>query len=276
MPKFQIRPLHDLVEFRACEDIQKSVWGNLGVGSEVMSVTAKYGGAVIGALAGGEVVGFIYAFLARRHGRLIHWSHMMAVTKPCRNQGLGFRMKLVHRQLALAQGIQSICWTYDPLQSRNARLNIGRLGGVVDEYIDNCYGRFPSRIEKGLPSDRFVVDWRLASARVAKRLAESGREYPSLASLPRVNETRMNARGFAENRKLRLNLRAPRVAIEIPANTDAIRSKNLRLAERWRLETRRVFRRYFSRRYRVVDFAPPGPASGGRCFYVLDRGADDT
>jgi len=79
MPSIQIRPLKALEEFRACERIQLAVWGNLGVGSEIMSVTAKYGGAVVGAVVSGRVVGFLYAFLARRHGRLVHWSHMMAV-----------------------------------------------------------------------------------------------------------------------------------------------------------------------------------------------------
>ncbi|HET7841314.1 MAG TPA: hypothetical protein VFM21_06900, partial [Terriglobia bacterium] len=229
----RIRPLKSLEEFRACERLQLEVWGNLGVGSEVMSVTAKYGGAVIGALAGGKVVGFIYAFLARRHGRLIHWSHMMAVEARYRDRHLGFKMKLAHRRLALARGIKSICWTYDPLQSRNASLNIHRLGGVVDEYIENCYGRFPSQIEKGLPSDRFVVDWRIASSRVARRLTEAGKTSSSMASLPGANVTRASQRGLLENCELRLGLKAPRIAARIPADTDAMRARDLELAERW-------------------------------------------
>jgi predicted GNAT superfamily acetyltransferase len=271
MPRFQIRPLRRLEEFRACERIQLDVWGNLAVGSELMTVTAKYGGAVIGALAGGRVVGFIYAFLARRHGRLIHWSHMMAVEPRWRDHGLGFRMKLAHRKLALAQGIKSIGWTYDPLESRNAALNIGRLGGTVDEYIESCYGRFPSRIEKGLPSDRFVVDWRVGLARVARRVGARKRTLAGFASLPRANETRASAQGFLENRGLHLDLRAPRIAVEIPSNTDAMRAKNLRLALRWRLETRRIFERYLSLGYHVADLVPPHQAGAGRCFYVLSR-----
>ena len=271
MPRFQIRPLCSLEEFRACERIQLDVWGNLAVGSELMTVTAKYGGALIGALKGGKVVGFIYAFLARRHGRLIHWSHMMAVEERWRDRGLGFRMKLAHRKLALAQGIKSIGWTYDPLESRNAALNIRRLGGTVDEYIESCYGRYPSRIEKGLPSDRFVVDWRIGSPRVTRRLGIDKLALAGFASLPRANETRANAQGLLENCGLHLGLRAPRVAVEIPSNTDAMRVKNLRLALRWRLETRKILESYFERGYRVADFVPPHPQSGGRCFYVLSR-----
>ena len=110
MTRVQIRLLRTFDEFRACERIQKEVWGTLAVGSELMGVTQKYGGVVLGALVKDKVVGFIYALLARRHGRLIHWSHMMAVREGFRDQGLGFRMKLAHRKLALAQGIRSICW----------------------------------------------------------------------------------------------------------------------------------------------------------------------
>ncbi len=271
MAIIRIRPLKSLEEFRACERIQLEVWGNLGVGSEVMSVTAKYGGAVIGAVARGRVVGFLYAFLARRHGRLIHWSHMMAVEPRFRDRGLGFRMKLAHRRLALAHGIKSICWTYDPLQSRNASLNIHRLGGTVDEYIENCYGRFPSQIEKGLPSDRFVVHWRIASAGVAKRLAEAGKPTSALASMPCANETRAGERGSLENFRLRLDLTAPRIALRIPASTDAMRVKDLELAERWRLETRRLFKAYFAKRYCVQDFLPGESPTVRGYYYVLGR-----
>lgn len=270
MPRTQIRPLHTFEEFRACERIQKKVWGSLGVGSEALTVTLKYGGVVLGALAGRKVVGFLYAFLARRRARLIHWSHMMAVEPACRDLGLGFRMKLAHRRLALRQGIGSICWTYDPLESRNAALNLARLGARVEEYVVNCYGHFASRIEKDLPSDRFVVDWRIAARTVKRRLRVRQRPAPDL-SLPRVNATRLNARGFLENRKIQTGLRAPCLLVEIPSNTDAMRGRALGLARRWREETRKIFQRYFAAGYRVEDFIPPSASSGGRCFYLLRR-----
>ncbi len=215
------------------------------------------------------MAGFLCAFLARYDGRLIHWSHMMAVEARLRNQGCGFRMKLLHRELALERGIKCICWTYDPLQSRNAKLNISRLGGVVEEYTPDCYGHFPSVIEKGLPSDRFVVNWRIGTSRVAQRLR--GETPPFDLSLARVNETRMNTRGFPENLNLQLNLTHPLLLVEIPAQTDHMRSRALPLARRWRLETRRIFSHYFSAGYRVEDFYPPDPATDGRCFYLLRR-----
>lgn len=268
MPRVRVRLLKSQEEFRECERIQKAVWGNLGVGSEVLSVTQKYGGVVLGAVADRKVVGFLYAFLARRQRRLIHWSHMMAVEPGYRDLGLGFRMKLAHRRLALAQGLTSICWTYDPLQSRNAALNISRLGARVEEYVPDCYGHFPSVIEKGLASDRFVVDWRIATPQVERRLRGDA-VPPHNLSLPRVNETRLNAQRFFENGTIALDLREPRLLVEIPPNTDEMRARALALARRWRIQIRKIFTRYLAAGYRVEDFLPPAPASEGRCFYVL-------
>jgi predicted GNAT superfamily acetyltransferase len=265
-----VRTLRKLEEFRQCERIQQNVWGSTGVSSEALLVTQKYGGMVLGALAGRKLVGFLYAFLARRSGRLIHWSHMMAVEAGFRDRGLGFRMKLEHRRRALAQGIRSITWTFDPLQSRNAALNLTRLGAQVDEYIPDCYGRFPSAIERGLPSDRFVADWRIGSHRVERRLRRRA-PLPFSTALPRVNETEPDSRGLLVNRRLHLSLNTRRLLIEVPADTDRMRALDMDLAQRWRMEARRAFQRYLNAGYRLEDFLPPGAASGGRAFYLLRR-----
>ena len=270
MPRSHIRLLKRHEDFLACERIQKAVWGALAASTELLSVTQKYGGVVLGAAVEGRIVGFLYAFLARRHGRLVHWSHMMAVEARYRDLGLGFRMKLAHRRLALKQGLSCICWTYDPLQSRNAFLNIGRLGGRANEYVRDCYGPFPSRIEKGLPSDRFVVDWRISSAAVERWLREGARPPAHLAT-PRINATRFDRRGFLENRSIALTFGHPQLLVEIPPNTDVMRVKALELARRWRAETRRIFRHYFAAGYQAEDFIPPGRSTDGRCFYVLRR-----
>jgi predicted GNAT superfamily acetyltransferase len=268
LPKLQVRPLKTLGEFQECERIQEEVWGGAGVTAEVISVAAKYGGAVLGAFSGGRMAGFLFAILARRRGRLVHWSHMMAVREGFRDRGLGFKMKIEHRRLALAAGIKSICWTFDPLQSRNAALNVARLGATIEEYLPECYGRFPSAIERGLASDRFVVNWKIAAPRVERRLREAA---PSLgiSAKPRANETSLNSAGLLVNRQIHLRLSAPSLLVEIPARTDAMRANDLKLAARWRRETRRIFQSYFRAGYRVADFVPPAAATGGKCFYVL-------
>ena len=269
MPRVEIRLLKTIEECRQCENIQTNIWGGLSAGGEVLYVTQKSGGTVVGTIVDGRVVGFIYAFLARCRGRLVHWSHMMAVDSKFRDQGFGFRMKLVHRQVALDDGIKSICWTFDPLQSRNARLNIAHLGGVVNEYIPDCYGHFPTLLEKGLPSDRLVVDWRIGAARVKERLGGKAPRFDP--SLPRANQTQSAPDALPKNRSIRLDLEDSRLLVEIPARTDEMRSSDLPLARRWRLETRRILAHYLSAGYRVDDFFGPEAATENRCFYLLRR-----
>jgi predicted GNAT superfamily acetyltransferase len=268
LPEIEIRRLRSLYEYRECERIQKGVWGNVGVSSEVLSVTQKYGGVVLGAIAKGKLLGFLYAFLGRYQGRVVHWSHMLAVEKRHRDKGLGFRIKLAHRKLALQEGIKSVCWTYDPLQSRNAALNIARLGARVEEYLTDCYGRHTSVLEKSLPSDRLVANWQIGSARVAVRLASPSCR-PLNLKLPRINETRRNKEGFMVNRGISFSFAEPRLLLEIPTNTDEMRVRALKLARQWRLETRRMFRRAFESGCRVVDFVTTGTGGDRRAFYVL-------
>ena len=107
MPRVEVRLLKNLEEYRQCERVQTHVWGAPGITREVLSVTQKYGGAMIGTLMDGKVVGFIFAFLAQYHGHLVHWSHLMAVEAKYRDRGFGFKMKMVHRQVALGRGIKS-------------------------------------------------------------------------------------------------------------------------------------------------------------------------
>ena len=265
-----VRLLRTAAEFQECARIQQTVWGSAGVSGELLQVTAKNGGAVIGAFSGTHLAGFLYAFLARRHGRLAHWSHLMAVEPGFRDRGLGLRMKIAHRTLALAQGIHSIAWTYDPLQSRNAALNIHRLGAEVREYLPDCYGSFPSRIECGLPSDRFVAEWQIASRHVAKSLTDN-RPAIQIGALPVANEVEWDARAFAINRRLHLSLPERRLLVEIPADPDRMRAENLDGARRWRLESRRVFQNYFKKGYRVTDFIAPPQNDPRRAFYLLER-----
>src|SRR6201999_2681869 len=97
-----------------------------------------------------------------RGGRLVHWSHMLAVAPGARDLGLGTRLKLFQRDLLRELGVLSVLWTYDPLEARNAHLNLNRLGAEVVEYVEDMYaGEMGSDLAEGIGTDRFIVDWRI-------------------------------------------------------------------------------------------------------------------
>ena len=273
MSSLQIRPLRNQREFLQCEQIQKAIWGTISMSQEMLIVVRQFGGVVLAAFERKKVVGFLCGFLGRHRDRKIHWSFQMAVRPGYQDQGLGFRMKLAHRRLALEDGIRSVYWTFDPLQPRNAALNVGRLGALPEEYFPDYYGRFPSRIESGVPSDRFLVHWSIASRAVERRLKRGTRFQPQfvLDSVPAVNLTETDKRGFPVNRKIRLGLPGLRLRVEIPPDTDRMRRQALPLALAWRRETRRIFTQYLARGYRIKDFLRTGPGPQASCFYMLER-----
>jgi predicted GNAT superfamily acetyltransferase len=136
-----IRLLETPEDMTAVEDLQRLVWP----GSETdvvpahMLITAVHnGGLVLGAFQDEHMVGFVFGFPgleATPDGpRAKHCSHMMGIHPEYRDGGLGFALKRAQWQMVRHQGLDHITWTYDPLMSRNAYLNIARLGAVCHIY----------------------------------------------------------------------------------------------------------------------------------------------
>jgi predicted GNAT superfamily acetyltransferase len=165
----ELRRCHGIEEFRACVALQKEVWNFSDaelVPLRMFVVADKVGGQVIGAFEGSDMVGFALSVPGTRSGHIYLHSHMLAVRKEYRNAGLGRRMKLMQREDALTRGIELIEWTFDPLEIKNAYLNIEKLGAISRRYNINQYGITSSPLQGGLPSDRLIAEWWLKSKRV--------------------------------------------------------------------------------------------------------------
>ena len=169
-----VRSCHGLDELRACVALQKEVWNFTDtelVPLRMFVVAEKVGGQVMGAFDGNKMVGFALSVPGTRSGHVYLHSHMLAVRKDHRNSGLGRRLKLLQREEALSRGIELIEWTFDPLEIKNAYLNIERLGAIARRYNINQYGITSSPLQGGLPSDRLIAEWWLKSRRVETLLA---------------------------------------------------------------------------------------------------------
>jgi predicted GNAT superfamily acetyltransferase len=185
-----IRNCHDLDEMRACVALQKEVWNFSDadlVPLRMFVVADKVGGQVIGAFSRGDLAGFALSVPGVRGGRSYLHSHMLAVRKEHRNAGLGRRIKLFQRDDALARGFELIEWTFDPLEIKNAYLNIEKLGAIARRYTVNQYGISSSPLHGGLPTDRLVAEWWLKSKRVESLLQTETKppvEVESTISVP--------------------------------------------------------------------------------------------
>jgi predicted GNAT superfamily acetyltransferase len=170
-----IRLLHDLQEFERCIELQKLIWDFADadlVPVPMFVVAAKIGGQVAGAFDGDTMIGFVLAVPGYRHGRAYLHSHMTAVLPEYQGKGIGRRLKLRQRADALDRGIELVEWTFDPLEFRNAHFNLERLGVIVRRYVRNQYGVTSSPLHGGLPTDRLVAEWWLASPRVKALIEE--------------------------------------------------------------------------------------------------------
>ena len=179
----EIRACHGTDELRACVDLQKEVWGFADldlIPLRMFVVASKVGGQVIGAFDAGRLVGFALSVPGTRNGHSYLHSHMLAVREQYRNLGLGQKIKFAQRDEALSRGIELIEWTFDPLEIKNAHLNLNRLGAIARRYTLNQYGISSSPLHGGLPTDRLVAEWWLKSKRVQAVVAGKPAPQPKI------------------------------------------------------------------------------------------------
>jgi len=180
---------HD--ELEACVQLQVETWGYDQadvIPRKAFLVMQKIGGQIIGAFDAAidgastqgdpkSMVGFAMSLPGVKPGKksgegprpYLH-SHMLAVKEAYRNRGLGAQLKLEQRREALSRGIRYMEWTFDPLEIKNAWLNIHKLGAIACSYRVNFYGVSSSRLQGGLPTDRLLAEWELDSPRVIASL----------------------------------------------------------------------------------------------------------
>ena len=166
----EIRLVQGDAEYLAVEEVQRLAWGLAEVEvvpTHLLITAQKNGGLVLGAFepqadGGQRMVGFVFGFAGLTGtGRLKHCSHMAGVVPERQGRNIGYRLKLAQREQVLALGIDLVTWTFDPLESRNARLNFHKLGVVCNTYLRHLYGAMRDELNAGLVSDRFQVDWHI-------------------------------------------------------------------------------------------------------------------
>lgn len=280
MPAPVIKLLESPGDMSLVEDLQRAVWH----GSETDIVPAHIfitaihnGGLVIGAFLESELVGFVFGFpgldFTPDGPRPKHCSHMMGIRPGHRDSGVGFALKRAQWQMVRKQGMDHITWTYDPLLSRNAFLNIAKLGAVCNIYRRSEYGDMRDGLNAGLPSDRFQVDWWINTRRVERRLSKRARgplklEDFSKAELQPLYTPQINASDLLQPPEHFAALEGRLLLAEIPSDFDALKNSDFALARDWRFFSREVFETAFAQGYIVTDFV----FEKGRSFYVLADG----
>jgi chorismate synthase len=266
----EVRRLESLDELHQCEELQSRVWGPedvVRVPALVMVTAQINGGFAFGAFSGNRMVGFVLASPGlTASGQVKQGSVLMAVDPSCQNSGVGYQLKLAQREAALAQGIDLITWTFDPLASANAHLNLQKLGCVVSRYFVDLYGTAERGLNAGLPTDRLFAEWWIREPSVVDRLARPRVE--SFAGIPAVSEVAADTRGLPVLRRIDLDRGEPLLLVEIPESIREVKLADMELARDWRHGIRDIFQHYFARGYRAVGFQRLTENGRARCCFL--------
>ncbi len=282
---FSIRDLSTFDEFLQVHQIQQAVWGfaepGTGLYPPLLLTASKNGGVVLGAFdPAGRMIGYIFSFLGREpDGPLKLCSQTMGVLREWRNRGVAAALKWAQRKRALAAGLSLITWTFDPLESANARLNMHKLGAVSRRYWRNVYGEHFGALNEGLPTDRLLVEWWIRGQRVLERerRGEDGDEVKVGAGV-KEGVPVFEVGGWGGSRRVmafQADLDAPCLSVEVPGDIQHLKRVDMSLALDWRLRTRQAFEIYLGRGYIVTGFITQAEGETRRNYYNFSRLTDD-
>ncbi len=248
-PHVEVRLVRSLDELAACEAMSREIWGAAErnvVPRELLLTVQQNGGLVHGAfLPEGRLVGFCFGFLGMRDGQLRLCSHQLGVLPEFRGTGIGIALKQAQQYDALRQGYELVTWTFDPLEARNAYINLHRLGCIARLYDRDHYGPMEDELNRGLPSDRFEAEWWLR------------RPKPSATAGEPVMILRVGADGGPVRERAEPSA-GTTVLIGVPPDFQDVKRTSLELALRWRMESRAAFEAALSAGLIAVDFRRDG------------------
>ena len=263
-----VRPLSDPAELRAVCRLFDGIWhpdpADAAVTPSLLRALSKAGSYVAGAYdcGGGGLIGACVGFFAAPTRQELH-SHVAGVSAAARGRSVGRALKLHQRAWALSQGVTTVTWTFDPLVSRNAYVNLVKLGATPAQYLPDFYGSMGDAINGNDLTDRLLLRWELTAdhvARAARGLhgrwdAATLRENGAVAGLGRSPDGRPLA-GTADGRT---------VLVAVPPDIESLRRADPACAREWRAAVRDTLGPLLDRGAAVVGFDRAG-------WYVLDRG----
>lgn len=243
------KELKTMEEIEQIRELEGKIWGmETAVPTHQTSTAIKNGGIMIGAYAGDQLIGFSYGFAGYDNGKSYLCSHMLGIDEAYRSQGIGEMLKRKQREIAIEKGYDMMQWTYDPLETRNAYLNLTKLNGICDTYIENCYGEMRDGLNDGLPSDRFEIHWHLTSPYVVEK------HTLNIENPVNLNSITFNQAGLAVFKAHEeQTLTEQFYSVAVPLDIQGLKVASHELAMDWRLQTRTLFQKLFHAGYAAIN-----------------------
>jgi len=263
----QIAEVDDIATLTTAAQLMDEVWSNGDapplISASTLKALAHSGSYVSVATSRDQIVGALIGFLGWHGGAIQLHSHILGVSPRLQGRAIGYALKQHQRAWALARDIGTITWTFDPLVRRNAYFNLTKLGASITAYYDNFYGDMSDAINAGDETDRVLVEWELASPRVAAAGRRHGAE-------PDIDEVRAHGGAVvlsvADDGSPIAGGPDPTGAllVQVPDNIVAVRERSPEIARRWRRALRATFGRAITDGYAARGMTRSG-------WYVLEN-----
>ncbi|RXI96488.1 GNAT family N-acetyltransferase [Anaerobacillus alkaliphilus] len=250
MKSLVIRNLVTIADLEVVRKLEALIWSledSVPVNQTVAAV--KNGGLVIGAFLTDKLVGFQYSFPGYDGEKIYLCSHSLGIHPDFQKMGIGEKLKLAQKTVAIEKGYDLITWTYDPLETVNGYLNLHKLGAVCSTYLENAYGEMDDNLNAGIPTDRFLVEWKIKEQR---EVAGSYQPAPKISTLEHIQHDDV-------------------LFVPVPGNFQELKRDHFSHAQKWRARTREIFTYYFRLGYSVVDLIKDHDVDR-QYLYVLKKG----
>ena len=195
---------------------------------------------------------------------------MLGVLPKHENKGIAFRLKMEQKKFALQYGYRVVKWTFDPLLSKNAYLNLKKLGAILRTYVENIYGNLHDQFNRGLPTDRFVVEWFVEES-AQKAISDRKLQVNDSVCVESAVFNTLEKANFRIPGKSRFTKLPRIVSLEIPYDFLHIKKTSLSVSRQWRKVTRKNFVDLFRKGYVAFDFRSIDFGKEKRSFYLLER-----
>ncbi len=257
LDQIRIKRLTTIEELQQMQKVEQSVWNMATTPIHQTYTVLNNGGIILGAYEGKKMVGFLYSFPGFKDNHAYICSHMLGILPAYRTSNLGAKMKQKQAELAQNAGFSMITWTFDPLESKNAYINLHQLQAVGAVYLENHYGDLNDGLNTGLPTDRIQIIWDM------KPPKERINHVDETQTLLKVGEQR---RPLQEPQDI---TKGERWFVGIPGDFQTMKTNDFTLAKAWRFESRAVFQQLFALDFQAVDYIYDTTNKQG--FYIFEK-----
>ncbi|WP_166804397.1 hypothetical protein [Cryobacterium algoritolerans] len=233
----------ELGRLREVEALLVTVWGtaqhSAPIPTDLLRSISHAGCNVTAAYTdGGVLCGAAVAIVSP--GAAGMYSLIAGVLPGLGDAGVGFALKQHQRAWALARGIDTMTWTFDPLVSRNARFNLTKLGAHAEDYLEDFYGPMADEINANDESDRLVAIWPLTST----ESVACSEGFPVVTELPAITPDQV--RGTGPDGHPNTVEAAGSTWCRVPTDIVALRVGDPDEADAWRAATRTLLTTAFA------------------------------